>query len=204
MMKRFGPLTLRQPQRGVTLVIGMIMLVLITLLVLAGFHLGRNNLDIVGNAQQRNDALGAAQQTIETAVNSSLLTETPGSIFPTPCSGWADNTLCYDVNGDGTNDVVVQLTPTPSCVRAQVIPLTQLSLAAPNDQACRNQVQQCFGQEGCPSNNSGCANSVWDIRSVAQNLAPNGTSAASQGPTAIVAQGIATRIAANQVDSSCP
>ena len=193
-----------QFQRGVTLAIGMIMLVLITLLVLAGFHLGRNNLDIVGNAQQRNDALGAAQQTIEAAVNSPLLTESPGSIFPTPCAGWPDNTLCYDVNGDGTNDVVAQLTPTPTCVRAQVIQLTQLSLSAPNDQACRNQVQQCFGQESCASNNSACANSVWDIRSVAQNLAPGGTTAASQGPTAVVDQGIGTRIAANQVATSCP
>ena len=69
-MQGIHQFAVRHSQRGVTLVVGMIMLVLITLLVLAGFHLGRNNLDIVGNAQQRNDALGAAQQTIEAAVNS--------------------------------------------------------------------------------------------------------------------------------------
>jgi hypothetical protein len=86
------------------------LLVLITLVVLASFYLGRNNLEIVGNAQQRNEALAAAQQTIEAAVNSPLLTSSPGSIFPTPCSGWSDNTLCYDVNGDGTDDVVAQIT----------------------------------------------------------------------------------------------
>ena len=61
-MQGIHQFAVRHSQRGVTLVVGMIMLVLITLLVLAGFHLGRNNLDIVGNAQQRNDALGAAQQ----------------------------------------------------------------------------------------------------------------------------------------------
>jgi len=105
-MQGIHQFAVRHSQRGVTLVVGMIMLVLITLLVLAGFHLGRNNLDIVGNAQQRNDALGAAQQTIEAAVNSRLLTATPGSVFPTPCSGWPDNTLCYDVNGDGTADII--------------------------------------------------------------------------------------------------
>jgi Tfp pilus assembly protein PilX len=192
----------RRSQRGVTLVVGMIMLVLITLVVLASFHLSRNNLEIVGNAQQRNDALTAAQQTIEAAVNSPLLTSNPTSIFPTPCPGWPANTLCYDVNGDGTNDVVVQITPTPTCVKAQVI--TNNSLTNTKDQTCRTQQpQSCFGQGG-PCNDSNCANSVWDIRAVAQNLAPNGTSAASQGPTAVVNQGIANRVAKSEVATSCP
>jgi hypothetical protein len=133
-----------------------------------------------------------------------LLTSSPASIFPTPCSGWPANTLCYDVNGDGANDVVVQITPTPACVKAQVIPLTSLSLTDPNDQPCRIQVQQCFGQEGCANNNSTCANSLWDIRAVAQNLAPNGTSAASQGPIGVVNQGIAKRVGANEIATSCP
>ena len=47
-MQGIHQFAVRHSQRGVTLVVGMIMLVLITLLVLAGFHLGRNNLDIVG------------------------------------------------------------------------------------------------------------------------------------------------------------
>jgi len=95
-------------QRGLTLIVGLIMLILTTLLVLATFHLGRSNLDIVANAQHRDEGLGAAQQTIETAVNSPLLTTSPASIFPAPCAGFPANTLCYDVNADGTNDVVVK------------------------------------------------------------------------------------------------
>ena len=87
MMRHRHKIVARHSQRGVTLVVGMIMLVLITLLVLASFHLGRNNLEIVGNAQQRNEALAAAQQTIEAAVNSPLLTSNPAAIFPTPCAG---------------------------------------------------------------------------------------------------------------------
>src|SRR5437879_5685262 len=161
MMQRGHKFSARHSQRGVTLVVGMIMLVLTTLVVLASFHLGRNNLEIVGNAQQRNDVLTAAQQTIESAVNSPLLTSSPGSIFPTPCSGWPGNTLCYDVNGDGTNDVVVQITPTPTCVKAQVIPLTSLSATDSNDQACRTQQpQSCFGQGGA-CHDSSCATTVW-------------------------------------------
>ena len=196
-------IAVRRSQRGVTLIVGMIMLVLITLLVLASYHLSRNNLEIVGNAQQRNEALAAAQQTIEAAIDSALLTSNPTSLFPTPCPGWTDNTLCYDVNADGTNDVVVQITPAPTCVKGQAIPLTSLSLTDPNDQACRQQVQQCFGQEGCASTDSSCANSLWDIRAVAQNLAPNGTSAASRGPVAVVNQGIAKRVKTTEIATSC-
>jgi Tfp pilus assembly protein PilX len=199
MMRHRREIAARRSQRGVTLVVGMIMLVLITLLVLASFHLGRNNLEIVGNAQQRNDALGAAQQTIEAAVASPLLTSNPASIFPTPCPGWPANTLCYDVNGDGTNDVVVQITPAPTCVKAQVI----ANISLPPGDICKTATPQCFGQ-GCPVDESNCANSVWDIRAVAQNLAPNGISAASQGPTAVVNQGIARRVSKNEVATSCP
>jgi Tfp pilus assembly protein PilX len=203
MMQTRRKMAARRPQRGVTLVVGMIMLVLITLVVLASFHLGRNNLEIVGNAQQRNDAIAAAQQTIEAAVNSPLLTASPGSIFPTPCSGWPANTLCYDVNGDGTNDVVAQITPAPTCVRAQAIPLTNLT-TDPSDQVCRGSVpQSCFGQGGACLD-SACANSVWDIRAVARNLAPDGASPASQGPTAVVNQGIAKRVKTNEMATSCP
>jgi hypothetical protein len=181
----------------------MIMLVLITLVVLSSFHLGRSNLEIVGNAQQRNEAIAAAQQTIEAAVNSPLLTSSPGSIFPAPCSGWPDNTLCYDVNGDGTNDVVAQITPAPTCVKAQVIPLTNLTTDL-DDQVCRGGVpQSCFGQGGACLD-SACANSVWDIRAVARNLAPDGISAAGQGPTAVVNQGIAKRVKTNEMATSCP
>ncbi|MGE5087655.1 MAG: hypothetical protein ACM3QY_00905, partial [Candidatus Levyibacteriota bacterium] len=60
-------------QRGVTMIVGLIMLVLLTLLVLASFQLGKTNLEIVGNAQDRGDSIASAQQTIEAAISSPLL-----------------------------------------------------------------------------------------------------------------------------------
>jgi hypothetical protein len=191
-------------QRGVTLLVGMIMLVLITVLVLASYHLGRNNLEIVGNAQQRAEGLGAAQQTIEAAFSSPLLTSSPGAIFPTPCTGFGNNTLCYDVNGDAKDDVVVQITPPPKCVKAQPIPTTSLNLLDPNDRQCTVGIsQQCFGVGGqCGVSN--CANTVWDIRAVAQNLDVTGTAPADPGPTAVVNQGISVRVGTNEVATSCP
>jgi Tfp pilus assembly protein PilX len=191
-------------QRGLTLLVGLIMLVLTTLIVLASFHLGRSNLEIVGNAQHRDEGLSAAQQTIETAVNSPLLTTSPAAIFPTPCAGFPNNTLCYDVNGDGTNDVVVQITPTPKCVKAQPIPLTQLNLADANDQLCTVGVNQGGFGVGGATLNSSCANTVWDVRAVAQDLDPSGTAAAGQGASAVVNQGIAVRVSTDDVATSCP
>jgi Tfp pilus assembly protein PilX len=72
MIQRGHKFTARHSQRGVTLVVGMIMLVLITLVVLASFQLGRNNLEIVGNAQRRNDALTAARGRGQLAVADEL------------------------------------------------------------------------------------------------------------------------------------
>jgi hypothetical protein len=203
-MRRRCHLALPGSQRGLTLFVGLIMLVLTTLIVLASFHLGRSNLDIVGNAQHRDEGLAAAQQTIENAVNSPLLTTSPASIFPTPCAGFPANTLCYDVNGDGTNDVVAQITPVPSCIKAEPIPMTSLNLADANDQLCTVGVNQgAFGLGGA-GGNSNCSNTVWDVRAVAQDLGPTGAAPVAQGATAVVDQGIAVRVAKDDVATSCP
>src|ERR1043166_2911381 len=203
-MRRLGYIALPGSQRGLTLFVGLIMLVLTTLIVLASFHLGRSNLDIVGNAQHRDEGLGAAQQTIENSVNSPLLTTSPASIFPTPCAGFPANTLCYDVNGDGTNDVVVQITPAPSCIKANPTPMTRLNLADANDQLCVVGANQGgFGMGGL-SGISNCADTVWDVRAVAQTLDPSGAAPARQGATAVVNQGVALRVAKDDVATSCP
>lgn len=52
-------------QRGITLIVGLIMLVLITLLVTAAFTLSSTNLKAVGNMQFRDEAIAAANVAIE-------------------------------------------------------------------------------------------------------------------------------------------
>jgi Tfp pilus assembly protein PilX len=203
-MRRGFHAPLSGSQRGLTLVVGLILLVLTTLIVLASFHLGRSNLSIVGNAQHRDEALGAAQQTIEAAVNSPQLTTSPGSVFTVPCAGFPANSLCYDVNADGVNDVVVQLVPTPTCVKSQPIPLTSLDLNNANDQICAAGVSQGSFGIGGASGNSSCSNTTWDVRAVARDLDPSGAATASQGTTAVVSQGIAVRVMTDDVATACP
>jgi Tfp pilus assembly protein PilX len=61
---------LKRSQRGVTLLVTLIMLILITIMVTTAFTLSNSNLKSVGNMQFRNEALAAANVAIEQQVSS--------------------------------------------------------------------------------------------------------------------------------------
>jgi Tfp pilus assembly protein PilX len=181
-------------QRGATLVVALVMLLVMTVMVVASFRLGISNLGIVGNTQSRNQSIGAAQQTIEEAISSNLLTTSPASIFPAPCSG--PNTQCYDVDGDATNDVTVTIDPPPSCVKAETIKNSSLDLTLEEDRRCTLGIPQNFGTPGGGTSNSLCSNSLWDVRAVAEDL--------NTRTTAVVNQGVGLRVRTADVATSCP
>ena len=95
-------------QRGATLIVGLIMLTLITLLVTSAFTLSTSGLKSVGNMQARDEAIAAGNKAIEQVV-SSPFTNAP-----------AGETINVDLNNDGTTDYVVVLN-TPTCVSAATI-----------------------------------------------------------------------------------
>lgn len=66
-----APVSFRS-QRGATLVIGLIMLVLITLVVTSAFTLSSGNLKAVTNMQFRNEAMAAANKAIEQVIGSNF------------------------------------------------------------------------------------------------------------------------------------
>lgn len=68
-----NPMITRQRQRGVTLVVGLIMLVLITLVVTTAFMMSSANLKAVGNMQFREEALAAANAAIEDVISSDAI-----------------------------------------------------------------------------------------------------------------------------------
>ncbi|MDQ9169778.1 pilus assembly PilX N-terminal domain-containing protein [Oxalobacteraceae bacterium R-40] len=92
-------------QRGATLVVGLIMLALITVMVATAFTLSTTNLKSVGNMQFRNEALAAANKAIEQVLSS------PFTLSPTA------ETIEVDINNDDTADYTVAIA-TPVCVRA--------------------------------------------------------------------------------------
>ena len=97
----------KQRQRGITLFVGLIMLVLITLMVTSAFTLSTTNLKSVGNMQAKDEAIAAANQAIEQVLSS------PFTTAPT-----AEN-INVDINNDGTPDYMASIAQ-PVCVRASL------------------------------------------------------------------------------------
>lgn len=90
-------------QRGATLAVGLIMLVLITVLVTSAFNLSTTNLMAVGNMQFRDEAIAGANKAIE-QVLSSPFTDSP--------TGQAIN---VDIDNDNTPDYEVVFSA-PTCI----------------------------------------------------------------------------------------
>jgi Tfp pilus assembly protein PilX len=146
-------------QRGAALVVSLIMLMLITVLAVASFRLGKGNLQIVGNAQQRSQGLAAAQGVIDQVISSTQFTVTPTS--PIRAAGGNTNTVAVDINGDGVPDINVAVAA--QCDSIQPIPVMALNLSDPNDAGCLIGASQDFGIAGASTNNSMCSNSLWDV-----------------------------------------
>jgi Tfp pilus assembly protein PilX len=184
-------------QRGITLVVGLIMLVLLTLMAIAAFHMGSAQQTIVSNAQHRNEATDAAQQAIETVVNSSNFMVNPSAAIPTSnCSGGGSNTLCTDVNGDGIADIKVTLSPQPTCISGAPINASTLDFSKAEDLGCSSGIQQSFGVQGATSADSLCAQSNWEVTAVANDTATK--------TNVTVVQGVSARIATTDLTNNCP
>jgi type II secretory pathway pseudopilin PulG len=103
-----NPLVMHHRQRGMTLVLGLIMLALITLTVTTAFTLSNTNLKSVSNMQFRNEAIAAANEAIEQVISS------PFALTP------AASQFNVDINNDGTFDYVVDVT-IPACTSASIM-----------------------------------------------------------------------------------
>lgn len=71
--------TAMRRQRGATLIVGIIMLVLITLMVTTAFQLSSSNQKTVGNMQFRNESIAAANAAIEEVISTVDTFTTPSA-----------------------------------------------------------------------------------------------------------------------------
>ena len=117
-------MTTNTNQRGATLIVSLIMLVVLTLLVVSGIRFSSSNLRIAGNMQAQEEAATLAQQVIEQIISNNDFTKTP----PPPQN--------FDINKDSVNDFTVTIKAT--CLHSR--------------QALRNEPipDDCFG-EGDPA-----------------------------------------------------
>lgn len=171
-------------QKGVVLVISLIMLLAVTLMVVTASNIVQTNLKVVGNMESRDQVRFAAVSAIEEAISSSRFADNPSSIFTTSCG--ASNQLCFDSNSDGVTDITVAVS-TPACV--SVIPRKNVELDVYNfpDQAT------CFLPPGVYSM---CAESVWEFSAVATDVVT--------GAEVTVRQGVSILTTLNNIDTACP
>ncbi len=182
-----------QNQRGAVLIVGLIMLVLLTLFAVSALNTGTTNLKVVGNMQARNEAFGAAQQTIETVLSSPTFISNPANAVLNPCG--TANTTCADVNGDGTMDYTTRLIPQPRCVFVRPIKVVELNLTNTEDLGCAAGQSQQFGVAGGVTGDSLCANTVWEITA--------DTTGVSSGARVTVTQGVGVRVSIDDTATSC-
>ena len=111
----------RSRQRGATLVVGLIMLAVITLIVVGAFSLSYSNLQVVGNMQVREEAIAASNQATEQVINAMVTGTNAATMASTTMTP-----IAVDINNDGTTDYSVQ--PSVACIRA-----IKASSASPSD-----------------------------------------------------------------------
>jgi len=181
-------------QQGMTLVVALVMLVMLTLFAVTAMNTGTTNLKVVGNMQARSEAVGAAQQLVETVLSTPTFISNPANAVVNPCGGTA-NTACTDVNGDGVNDYTTVLSPQPACVFVRPIKIVELNLSNTEDLGCAAGQQQQFGVTGSVSGDSLCANTVWEITAV--------TTGVATGAKATVTQGIGVRVSSDDTTATC-
>lgn len=143
-------------QAGLALFTALVMMVVLTLLVIAGINMTNVNTKIAYNMQLRDEAQAATQEAIEQVVSNAANFNVP---LPPP------TTVAVDINNDGTTDYAVTAA-TPACLATTPIKQSQLNTSNPDDIPCFGtsslQNSGIVGGTGS-SGNSLCANTTWDV-----------------------------------------
>jgi len=180
-------------QRGATLIVALILLVLVTMFALSSLNSASSSLKVTGNMQAKTEALNAAQEAIESVISTPQFISDPANAVINPCG--SANTVCADVTGDGVPEYTTSMMPNPNCVSVKPIKNEALNVGDPEDLGCSTGQQQQFGIAGAATGNSLCASSIWEV--TAQ------TASTTTGATVTVRQGVGVRISADDAAGSC-
>lgn len=193
-------MTSHKQQRGVTLILALIMLVVSTMIVLSSFNIGLSSLQVVDNFQQRSQALNAAQTTLDTVISDSTFTDTTATVLSNancPSTlGAAINTTCVDVYGDSKTVLQVALLPAPTCAQTKAVNQASLDLSNSEDLGCVVGISNNFGLAGAGGAGSLCSDSLWEVNVVATEPKSNAK--------ATVTEGIAIRVSTDKIATTCP
>lgn len=177
-------------QRGATLLITLVILLMLALIGFTAIGTSRMNQQVVGNAQFRQEAQAAAQQAIEYVLSSQVFTSNPDFV--------AANPIPIDVTGNGTADYTAVMIPKPACIGVRKIKTFELDPTLDSDIPCyRSSAVSSAGVAGAVAGSveSYCADSRWEISSGVQDPA---SSAKVE-----LRQGVAIRISSIDAETFC-
>lgn len=177
-------------QRGVTLFVGLIMLILLTLLGISAFQSSNTNLKIVGNMQVRQETLAAAQTATEQVLSDPA--------FINPATPPAAKTVTLN-NASYT----VNFTPPPNCISIVDIPSEDLDPTKADDLKCipSSAIQQSgILITGAPLPPSYCSNTRWLVSANVKDPA----AASAAPPVTQLEQGVAVRVSKAKALTNCP
>ena len=144
-------MTVLNKQRGSTLLVALVMLMLLTLIAFAAMNASTTSIQVVGNAQFREEANAAAQQAIEGVISSDF-TVNPASSVVT-------------VNVGGTDYVATVSVPT--CKSSMPLPFTELDpVNKPDDANCMGSAPVNPGPIGpgpAPTPPTNCNKQMWEV-----------------------------------------
>lgn len=153
-------------QRGVVLIVVLIMLGVFSVIVASMLTSSNINFKIAGNQQYRAEAKFAASNALETYISNPANFSLP---LPT-----TNSNIQSDFDGDGVTDMVA-VVPPPTCLR--IAPVLRSELSYPKDKECIRTAQDIDpnifrDDEGTATvTNSGCVKMTWDVQAnVADNL----------------------------------
>jgi Tfp pilus assembly protein PilV len=205
-MNRHAPRQPRRAQRGATLLIAMIFLLIFGVVAASALSGSMTSAKAIGNMQWRNEAVNAANGMIETllanadfAQRSSVVTHQVNTSPPT-----------VDVNGDGVGDVRItfpQVTIAgtqstgPRCLRAKPVPEASLNPNLPQDTVCFGGGDPNATGVGIADASGGgttktpelgmCSNTEWSITVQADDQVTNTSVQVTQGVGVCVMRPIA-------------
>lgn len=172
-------------QRGSTLLVALIMLVLLTLIAVSAVNSTTTSIQVVGNAQFREEAGAVAQQAIEQVISSNF------TVAP------VSSPISVDINKDGKVDYTGQV-DTPICTSSIALTNNQLNPLNPADQPCISSGQSTttgiVGASGVvATTQSWCYKQSWDIKSTVAD--------SNTGASTTVHQGVYIRV---PTGTACP
>lgn len=165
---------LKHKQRGSTLLVALVMLVVLTLLVLSAIRSSNTNLRIAGNMQMQGEATAAAQQAIEQVLSSNFTANPVSSV------------VNVDINNDGTNDYRADVAK-PTCLGSRAllnsdpgIPLDCISSSSASNTGI-------MSASGIPVTTglSWCFKQQWDVQTQATSLTGAGADVTIHQGTAL-------------------